>query len=446
MNNIFSFEEETEFNMLPNNKIKQLNQHIYESNELKLLRMASLYGANAAGKSNLVKGLALIKDIVVEENLPFRLSQRAPFKFQDQAKNAPITMTVEFIQDNTPFFYGIQIANNQIIAEELYESGVGKKQDTLIFERSLDPKQKIKLKFSQAFESDKESQLLKEILIKEFVKPDKSIMKLLAGRDNKFLHFVKSAYEWFDNTLFVILPESKPAALSIRLRKDKKFNLYAQKLISSLSLGIDSIDVNMMDISSKVDNIDINDEDFKNLISEFSKSSNSIAMVRGTGNRELTLLKEKNKIFALEMCLKHTGEGGKKVKFDLDEESDGTIRMLDFIPAFYAVSKEKKVFIVDEIERSIHPVLIKELIKKLSLTKKTSGQLIFTTHESNLLDQNIFRQDEIWFAEKNHRGSTHLYSLSSFKEHNSIDIRKGYLSGRYGSIPFVGNLEELNWV
>ena len=103
------------------------------------------------------------------------------------------------------------------------------------------------------------------------------------------------------------------------------------------------------------------------------------------------------------------------------------------------------MFIIDEIERSIHPLLIKELVKKFSLDPNTKGQLIFTTHESNLLDQKILRQDEIWFAEKNENGSTDIYSLNDFKEHKTIDIQKGYLNGRYGSIPFLANLKDLNW-
>jgi AAA15 family ATPase/GTPase len=118
---------------------------------------------------------------------------------------------------------------------------------------------------------------------------------------------------------------------------------------------------------------------------------------------------------------------------------------MEYLPAlFYAVSRRKTYFI-DEIERSIHPLLIKELIKKFSLDKDTMGQLIFSTHESNLLDQDIFRPDEIWFAEKNKEGATELYALSEFKEHHTIDIRKGYLNGRYGGIPFLGNLKDLNW-
>lgn len=131
--------------------------------------------------------------------------------------------------------------------------------------------------------------------------------------------------------------------------------------------------------------------------------------------------------------------------FDLGDESDGTIRLLDFVPALKDVISKRKVFIVDEIERSIHPLLIKKLVGKFSLDENSTGQLIFTTHESNLLDQELFRQDEIWFVEKDKAGSSDLYSLSEFKEHKSIDIQKGYLSGRYGSIPFMGNLEDLNW-
>lgn len=118
---------------------------------------------------------------------------------------------------------------------------------------------------------------------------------------------------------------------------------------------------------------------------------------------------------------------------------------MEYLPAFYNVVNTNQTFFIDEIERSIHPLLIKELINKISHDNETQGQLIFTTHESNLLDQSIFRQDEIWFAQKNKHGATELYTLSDFKEHHTIDIRKGYLNGRYGGIPFLGNLKDLNW-
>ena len=155
--------------------------------------------------------------------------------------------------------------------------------------------------------------------------------------------------------------------------------------------------------------------------------------------------KQNNDIYVLKLILEHNSVNNKPVIFYENEESDGTKRLLDYLILYFDIIFYNKLYIVDEIERSIHPLLIKNLISKFSSNEKTSGQLIFTTHESNLLDQDIFRQDEIWFAEKNKKGSTELYPLSDFKEHHTIDISKGYLNGRYGAIPFLGNLKDLNW-
>ena len=111
----------------------------------------------------------------------------------------------------------------------------------------------------------------------------------------------------------------------------------------------------------------------------------------------------------------------------------------------YLIMKFDVVFVVDEIERSIHPVLIKEMMKKLSQEKEIRGQLIFTTHESHLLDQEIFRPDEIWFAEKDEEQATKLYPLSDFNIHKTANIENGYLKGRYGAIPFLSTLNQLHW-
>jgi len=156
--------------------------------------------------------------------------------------------------------------------------------------------------------------------------------------------------------------------------------------------------------------------------------------------------KEKGKNIVKKVVAEHINNSGKKVSFDLDEESDGTQRLLDFIPAFDGVLQGEVAFIIDEIDQSLHPALLKALVEKLMKDETTKGQLIFTTHESNLLDLDIFRQDEIWFAEKEKKSSsTQLYSLSDFKPRYDLDIRKGYLKGRFGAIPFLANLEELNW-
>ena len=115
------------------------------------------------------------------------------------------------------------------------------------------------------------------------------------------------------------------------------------------------------------------------------------------------------------------------------------------MPLLYSITHSNKVYVVDEIERSMHPIMIKELIKKLSDSDSAKGQLIFTTHESSLLDQDIFRPDEVWFAQKDVEQATQLYPLSDFNIHKTANIENGYLNGRYGGIPFLSNIHDLHW-
>lgn len=142
-----------------------------------------------------------------------------------------------------------------------------------------------------------------------------------------------------------------------------------------------------------------------------------------------------------QLLFKHLGINGFEANMEMASQSDGTARIINLIPAFYRLEKEPVVFFIDEIENSIHPLLMVKLIKYFS-ESTTQGQLIYTTHEPELLNQQeILRPDEIWFTEKQ-EGQTKLYSLNDFKEHNTINIKNGYLDGRYGAIPFIGNLNE----
>ena len=120
--------------------------------------------------------------------------------------------------------------------------------------------------------------------------------------------------------------------------------------------------------------------------------------------------------------------------------------MFDFVPMVHSVKAEACTYVIDEIDRSLHPTLVRALVQKIVSDKNMKGQLIFTTHDAGLLDGKIFRNDEIWFAEKDRETqSTHLYTLDEFKPRADLDIEKGYLNGRFGAIPFLAKLNELNW-
>lgn len=435
--NMFSFGERKEFTTIPNKRLKTLSNHKYNVNGFEILKLSSIYGANGAGKSNLIKSLYQFQKLVTKEEIPFKLKD-TQFKFENKKEQI---LAIEFIQENTPFYYGIVLSENNISKEELYISGLGKKEDKLIFERKTS-KEGITINFLEEFENDEKSQILKSVLLEEFVKPNEPVLKLLSNRDNKFLKDIKKAYEWFSETLQIITPDSKPRALAHKIDTDIEFKKYAEDLMRSFNIGIKSLGTEKKNIREFFG--EDNENELDKIIKEVEDSPKKMIGLRSRRGEEIIIVKEDDTIWVKTLRVEHSSSN-KTAFFDLDEESDGTVRLLDFVPAFKNVISSEKVYIIDEIERSIHPLLIKELVKKFSLDNKTKGQLIFTTHESNLLDQEIFRQDEIWFAEKDLNGSTDLYSLSDFKEHKTIDIRKGYLNGRYGSIPFVGNLEDLKW-
>jgi len=426
--------------MLPNTRYKRLPHHKYDVNGFGLLKMTALYGANAAGKSNLVKAMSLLKDIVIMSKLPPRFSD-TQFKFRDEKYEDQI-LAVEFFHNKTPFYYALKINKGIIKTEELYISGLGKKEDKLIFERNTNDEGKTSLQFLPEFENDAESQVLKRVIEKSLAKPNESIFYLLSDIDNPFLKTINVAFDWFGEVL-LFEEISGQGILAQMADMDYKHRKYAENLVKSFHVGISNLEIKKQPLEDFLINNELKTDEE---LYDYDLGEISFGHIRETKTGEfVAITKENGEWIVKQIRLKHFGKNNKTALFDLDEESDGTVRLLDFVSHFYDIIFEGKTIIIDEIERSLHPLIIKELTRKFSHEKNTNGQLIFTTHESNLLDQDIFRQDEIWFAEKDKDGCTDLYSLSDYKEHNTIDIRKGYLMGRYGAIPFLGNLKDLNW-
>ena len=129
--------------------------------------------------------------------------------------------------------------------------------------------------------------------------------------------------------------------------------------------------------------------------------------------------------------------------FEINEESDGTQRLIDLIPAIIDLFKGNKVFVIDELDRSLHPKLSNSILNIfLNGTSNVKSQLIVTTHETSLLNLKNIRKDEIWFIEKNKNGEASLYSLEEFKPRFDKEIRKNYLLGRFGAIPNVSEFEK----
>jgi uncharacterized protein len=438
--NLFSFKELTEFNMLPG-RFNRLPHHVSKVDSIELLKLNALYGANGAGKSNLIHSLAILKDFIIDGEMPIELITET-FKFDKESNSKDVYLGIEFIREGVPYYYGLTINQGIIIEEELQISGLNKKEDKILFSRTDKVGEKnLELIFSKEVEEDDEASIFPKFLKNEILERNKPVLFHMKNRKNKVFDPFKIALDWFEKGLELVLPYSRPNGMALKLEREKEFHEFAIDIMKSFNTGIQNIHVETIPIDDFFG--EDNKQEAERITADLRAKTDKMRFLRSRVEEVLFVL-EDNMPVAKKIVFSH-GEDNGNARFEFSEESDGTRRLMEYLPALFTAVNKCKTYFIDEIERSIHPLLIKELIKKFSHDTETRGQLIFSTHESNLLDQDIFRPDEIWFAEKNKQGATELYALSEFKEHHTIDIRKGYLNGRYGGIPFLGNLKDLNW-
>lgn len=438
--NLFSFKDETEFNLFPN-KTQRLQHHKVSVGEFEFLRFSAVYGANGSGKSNLVKAISLLATMVKGGQLAWDIDD-IKFKLNRENAKQPVSLGIEFIADSQSLYYTITFENGKILNEYLAESA--RESDVLIFERSFENETQ-KIKFAGDYYETAEGKLFVKILSGKLIQKDQLLITFLSRNYSEDFKSVQNACKWFAETLVIIMPATRLGGGGIANILDKEIVIkdFANKFIPSLNTGISEIEIE----KEGFEEFAIEDtKRAKEAIDGLKKEPNSSrVLVYPETGEEVSLVNDNDEIVVKRLITKHQNSSGDKIEFTIGQESDGTKRLIEYVPVFQKIITDHKVFLIDEIERSIHPITIKEILTKLALDETVKGQLIFTTHESNLLDQSILRPDEIWFAQKDVDGSSKLYSLSDFKIHHTIDIENGYLKGRFGGIPFLGNLKALNW-
>lgn len=434
--NLYSFKEETEFNMLPN-KSQHLPHHKITRNEITFLRLGALYGANGAGKTNLIKVMGLLVHMIRQGRI-IEQAKELKFKLSHDNEEMPSSVAVEFWAQGKIYYYTLTFNETGILYEALAESCSNK--DINIFERSYE-ENKENITFKDGYADDPKNKMFVEVLSDKLIHRNDLLLSFLNKNYAEEFTDAKVVYEWFTSTLVILRAGEREHPVAQMLDSDPMLLNFADRLISRFDTGISSISVEKKELKAE--------DDVLSKLSDGLKRRPNGVFVFGNENiitsDEINIVNEDNKIIAKRVLSGHKNDESKTVAFQFGLESDGTKRLVDYLPAIYNIVNEGHVYLIDEIERSIHPVIIKEIISKISADEAVKGQLIFTTHESCLLDQNILRPDEIWFAQKNSVGSTQLYSLSDFNIHHTANIENGYLNGRYGAIPFVSNLCDLHW-
>lgn len=434
IDNLYSFDHQVEFNMFTN-KSQRHPGHKRHIGKIAYLKMAAIYGANGAGKSNMIKALGFLQKLVVNGNVP-PLVDSLKFKLNKDCEKRCSSLAVEFVTEGHTYFYSVSFEGTGILYEGLFET-LSSDEDRTIFEREFD-EGKENIKFYDGYDEDPKNKLFVEMLSEKFIGRKDVLLTMLRDKYDKEFPEAKIAFKWFFHTLNIVNADEIMYPIAHVFGEDAKLLKFGNTLMSTFSTGVKGI----LPVRKEIERNEKNAEIFETL-----ERNDGAILDRTTpyGGERISYSMEDGKLIEESLNTTHADNEGNEIPFNLGMESDGTKRLLDYIPMLHSILKENEVVVIDEIERSIHPAVIKELIRLISADDKMNGQLIFSTHETCLLDQDILRTDEIWFAQKNQSGATQLYSLSDFNVHSTANVENGYLNGRYGGIPFMNELKALHW-
>ncbi len=441
--NFLSFNDRAEVLLTPG-RTRNLPEHIIPAasrRDVGILKSAVIYGANASGKSNFTKALLFLKRLVTSRRSSSFLHYEK-FKLDRQALERPSRMEVEFHYRGHNYAYGFVFDRRRIYEEWLYR--FDKQRDWKLFERKTEEDQ-VEVAFEHLEVSAKNLDRLR------FIGADTLPHELFLTASNhrnikdiKGVFHLLNAYNWFDEALTVIFPDSKFMGLEINIDSDQAMRQVYQWFLSAFETGISGLETFSVDFFSN--EVKLPDEIKERIAQNLEVGER--AMISSIDNITYSLIRKENgDIDAVKLMTKHKIKGSDEyATFEVNEESDGTQRIMDFIPAIVELAREDKVFVIDEINRSLHPNLTAKLFELFfQRSKGVRSQLICTTHESELLDQQLLRKDEIWFVRKNADGESALYSLEEFSQRKDVDIRTGYLKGRYEAIPSFSFSTEAPW-
>lgn len=444
VSNFRSFFSEETFSLVASKRLPSTHPNhiipIPNSDEF-VLRTAVIYGANGAGKSNLFRALRYVRNVALKANQKNRGSRRERFEFSEEG-SAPSSFDLLFIANSKLYRFGFKCDDTKIIEEWLAE--VIGSRERVLYERVTRDDGKVEISAAELEKINKKIGALVTIGGPQNQSFLSTINATLDSDD--FGDELSGIFEWFSNGLNLVAPNQYYVPLAHELVEDSKFLDFAGNFLKSASTGIDHLKPHKQEIT---------EEELKNLLPS-DVSSKFLEQASDADEGEMGLLRlpngdsiviektDQNHLYKFEIKAAHKNANGEFSHLELKEESDGTRRLLDLIPALHYLNKNNGIYFIDEIDRSMHPMLVRTLMEYfLNACNEMRGQLIVTTHESTLLDLELLRRDEIWFTEKDQGLETRIYSLMDFKVRTDLDIRKNYLNGRFGAIPFLGNFSKL---
>ncbi len=429
LNNFMSFRDIVQFDMFPNAKRTSNGEHVYQNYAVSILKQAAIYGSNGAGKTNLIKGLSFIKNFVLNKEFLDKIDIRKySYALLPEPNESPVEIVIEYIANNgVGYIYKIAVSQKGVEEESLFVSHFGKTKNDLIYKRTLNH-----IRFS--FDIPKDIKELINRLIQR--NPNSSFLALNQEFPVIINPHISESFSWFSESLIVIGTNSTIPTLIDLMRCDGPLMSFTQAMLKNLCLGISGLDIETEEAEEWISKhaSEIPEKALASL-----KEDEVIARMENE-RQALSIFSEEGVKKIGRFVFNQFGPNGYIGKMDIGAQSDGTVRLLTLLPAIYDAIKNSKTIVIDEINYKMHPSLILGLVEYFSKNTETNGQLIFTTHETSLMEEKqLLRNDEIWFVDKKD-GSSRLYSLNDFKLHHSLSVRNGYMDGRFGAKPCIEDL------
>lgn len=443
--NFLSFKEKEIFSLIPGRGTLKSHHKSKSIKGTSALKTAVVYGANASGKSNLIKAIEFGKELILKGNNAEQPIKFNGFKLDKKLLKQNSRIEYEIQHKNKNYAYGFIFNSKEIIEEWLYE--ISKKSEKEIFTRDKNRPKEFDLESILKKNKKTEEKQFLEFTAKGTQKNQLFLSEIRTRKVKENVSNIDdliNVIDWFQNALTVIYPNSKNVGKKFELLEDTDLNKVFTEMLGYFDTGIDGIEFKEVDIEK----IDIPSEILKDiendLLGDKSEKTNAfISNVQDDKYYVISVNKERT-IRAQLLKTKHKVTGGGYELFDLRDESDGTRRIMDLIPLIIDFFKGDNVFVIDEMERSLHPNLIYDLFDFfLSKCKNINSQFIVASHESTLLTQKLLRKDEIWFVVKDKMGASRLHSLEDYSIRFDKEVRRDYLLGRYKGVPKFGNRENL---
>jgi len=419
VDNFLSFKDKTTLNLVASGTFgeHEKTQVFSVDEDVKLLRSSAIFGANASGKSNLIKAVQFMKSFIkfsfadaLKDDDAIRIE---PFKLNSVTEKAPSKFEIIFFIEEDLFRYGFTTSEEQIEEEYLYRT---RERETPLFTRI---EQKIKINKS-SFKEGKglENKARKNVLF----------LSLVAQLNGDISN---SIIKWFNNlnTISGLQDRSYKKYTINKLKSDDNFRKWVSEFVNFLE--IDRVTTEEAEVQMKPPVS--SDEDLNNLIQTFAeKNKDKKSDLLVTWHRKYD---ENNLLIdTVPFLLRH-------------QESEGTKKFIYLLGPWYDTIVNGRVLFIDELDSRLHTLLTRQLIEYFGLQSNSKGQILFALHDTNLLDKDLFRRDQIWFVEKDQYGASDLYSLADYKSvrtKSNTNFEKHYIAGKYGAIPYFGDITKLN--